>query len=132
MHLKHLKKVKFTISQDTVYFKIWNILILINCLISTVMYPYFMIQDVHNLLTKFLWQQIMVEFFFFVNIIISFFKQELNEDGTSKTEPWKKVAFRYLYSRSFKLDLVAFIPWGYMGYINPNLSFMWFIKILRI
>ena len=74
----------------------------------------------------------MVESFFFVNIIISFFKQELNEDGTSKSEPWQKVFFRYLNSRNFKLDLMAFIPWGYLGYINQNLRFMWFIKIVRI
>ena len=91
-----------------------------------------MIQDVHNLIEIFLWQQILVESFFFMNIIVNFFKQELNEDGSSKSEPWMKVAQGYLHSRDFKLDLMAFIPWGYMGYINPNFSFMWFIKILRI
>lgn len=35
------KKAKFTLRQDTFCFKIWNILKLIVCLVTTLLYPYY-------------------------------------------------------------------------------------------
>jgi hypothetical protein len=43
------------------------------------------------------------------------------------------VASNYFNSTSFKIDLIAFIPWGFLAaLIDGRLKFLWVIKALRI
>lgn len=73
------------------------------------------------------------EAFFFVDICLSFFKQELNEEGKSKQESLEVVSSKYLTSRKLKLDIVAFLPigWFFTRY-DARLKFFWIIKALRL
>ena len=123
---------KYTIRQDTNKFKCWNFLLLINCLLSTLMYPYFMILDTPTILNKFLMPQLLFETIFLVEIIINFLKQDLMEDETSKCERLEDISYRY-FTSGFASDLIVLLPWGYMfTYFNPRLKFMWIIKAVRI
>ena len=73
------------------------------------------------------------ELCFLTDIVLGFFKQEINEEGKSQFEPLEIVATNYLKSSSFKIDLIAFIPWGILfGLIDQRLIFMWVIKAIRI
>ena len=110
----------------------WNYIFLLNCLLSALMYPFFMIYDNDVILSVFLWPQIFFEGVFAIDMAISFFKQELMEDETSKCEPIEVVAHRYLTTK-FIYDLLIMAPWGLLfTYFDPKLRFMWVIKALRL
>jgi len=72
------------------------------------------------------------EFLFFIDIVISFFKQEINEDGISRQDSLEEVAVNY-FKNKFILDFITFLPLGlFFTLINKNLQFFWAIKALRI
>jgi hypothetical protein len=57
---------------------------MINGIYAAVIYPYYTILDFPDFNNIELWVLIFCEFLFAVDIIFSFFKQELDEEGFSK------------------------------------------------
>mmetsp|Transcript_18773 Transcript_18773/g.28885 ORF Transcript_18773/g.28885 Transcript_18773/m.28885 type:complete len:173 (-) Transcript_18773:2807-3325(-) len=126
------ENLQFTIRQDTLWIKVWNILFLFICLFSSLQYPYVITTDYPSMTDRSFWTLAVIEGFYFIEIILKFFMQDLDEEGNSKAEPLEVVATRYLNS-GFLIDLIAFIPWGYiMGTVDPRLKFFWVVKALRI
>jgi hypothetical protein len=75
----------------------------------------------------------LTEFFFFADICLCFFKQELNEEGKSKNETLEVIALRYLRSRKLKLDTISFLPIGWIASLyDERLRFFWIIKAMRL
>ena len=58
----------------------------------------------------------------------------MDEDGiTSRLDPLNEVSWAYFNSNAFKLDILSFLPWGWMfGFIDERLKFLWVIKVIRI
>lgn len=80
------RRSKFTFAQDTKGYMIWNIVIIFNGIYSCLVYPAYTLngfpsQDQFNF-----WLICFSEALFFIDICLSFFKQELNEEGQSKQE----------------------------------------------
>ena len=105
---------------------------IINCFYCSISYPYY----TNNGLPEFphgtffaLWFS---ETLMFIDIILNFFKQGLDEQGNSLYDPLSEVATRYLHS-DFCIELIAFIPWGYLlGLIDHKLKIFWLVKAIRI
>ena len=95
-----------------IYFKVWNIICLLNTLASSLCYPYFMIAGIELHSHRFNWM-IAFETIFLLEIGVNFFKQELDEEGNSKLEPLEVIAYRYLRS-NFIIDTMVLIPWGFL------------------
>jgi hypothetical protein len=69
---------------------------------------------------------------FFIDIVLCFFKQEMDEEGNSKQETLTTIATLY-FKNGFLKDFITFLPLGYVFSIfDSRLSFFWLIKILRI
>ena len=66
---------------------------LLNCVISTISYPYFMIAGIGK--TEF-WLMVLYETIFFVEIVINFIKQDLDDEGFTKYELPEIIAVRYI------------------------------------
>ena len=73
-------------------------------------------------------QMIFFESMFGIEILLNFFKQDLDDQGVTKAEPLIKIATRYLQS-DFIGDVLVLIPWGY---IFSRFQFLWGIKAIRI
>lgn len=72
------------------------------------------------------------ELIFFIDIVLNFFKQKLDEAGLPMSEPLEVVASNYLTS-DFKMDFFAFLPWGYVAsVVDHRLVFFWVLKAVRI
>ena len=106
------KVLKYTVRQDSIYFKIWTVMFLVNVLVSTLAYPYFMIAGIKENDSSFN-LMILFESMFAIEILLNFFKQDLDDQGVTKTEPLMKIATRYLQS-DFIGDVLVLIPWGYI------------------
>lgn len=74
---------------------------------------------------------LLCELVYLVDIVIKFFLQGLDVDKSSKQEDVATVANRYFYG-DFQYDLVAFLPFGFLGKVSQNLELLWVIKALRI
>jgi len=74
-----------------------------------------------------------MEGFFLFDIVLNFFKQELDESGNSKYEPLEEVAYKY-FSNKFSIDVLAFLPIGWLMAvaIDSRLKFFWVLKAIRI
>jgi hypothetical protein len=59
-----------------------------------------------------MWVIIYSESIFFIDIVLSFFKQELDEEGISKSEPLSSISYKYL-TNGFIIDFITFLPVGY-------------------
>ena len=67
-----------------------------------------------------------------VEIMFSFIKQGIDEEGNSKHDPMKEIATRYFCS-TFIIDMIALIPWGYiLSFIDYKFRVFWVLKIIRI
>ena len=71
---------------------------------------------------------IFFESLFAVEILINFFKQDLDDQGQTKSEPLIKISTRYLQT-NFVFDVLVLIPWGY---IFGDFVFLWGVKAIRI
>lgn len=100
---------------------------LFNVLVSTIAYPYFMIAGIQDDSQSFK-LMIFFESLFAVEILINFFKQDLDDQGQTKSEPLIKISTRYLQT-NFVFDVLVLIPWGY---IFGDFVFLWGIKAIRI
>ena len=79
-----------------------------------------------------MWIIIFSESIFFVDIVLSFFKQELDEEGVSKSEPLNIISYKY-FTNGFIIDFITFLPIGsFFSLINNKLEFFWAIKAMRI
>ena len=79
-----------------------------------------------------LYIMIAIETLMLGEIIINFFKQDLDERGQSKFQSLEVVALRY-FRAEFILDFIAFLPLGYLFTLwDERLMIFWFIKALRL
>ena len=69
-----------------------------NGLYSAIAYPYFMVNEFPSTDQPGTIILIMSESIFFIDIVLNFFKQDLDEEGKSKFESLKTVAFKYLHN----------------------------------
>ena len=73
-----------------------------------------------------------LESVFFVEIILNFFLQDLDEEGKSKNEAHEVIISKYMRG-NFVTDVLAFLPLGYMfEFIDHKFKILWLIKALRI
>lgn len=68
---------------------------MINGLYSAIAYPYYMVNEFPGFKDPGILIIFLSEFLFLIDIFLSFFKQQLNEDGQSKTEPLEQIAYKY-------------------------------------
>ena len=123
---------KFTLRQDNMFFGLWNILIIFNEVYSAIAYPYFTVNDFPNFSHVSLWVIFISEFIFLINIVLSFFKQDLDEEGETKHDSLSQIANRY-FKNQFTKDFIAFVPFGYLlSLYDKRLKFFWVIKTIRI
>ena len=79
-----------------------------------------------------MWIIFISETFFLTDIVLSFFKQDLDEEGNSKSEPLTLISFKY-FTTGFIIDIVTFLPLGYFfSLVDNKLKFFWAIKAMRI
>jgi len=117
----------FTIKRDTRIFKLWTIIKLTFCLITTLLYPYYNVNGFPGIA-----KLMALEFVFFVEIILNFFLQDLDEEGKSKNEPQELIVSKYMRG-SFIIDLLTFLPLGYtLEFYDHRFKILWLIKALRI
>ena len=104
--------------------------LLINCFGSILVWPYVTINYISSDSNTYagVW---ISEFIFFVDFVLNFFLQNLNEDNKSQHKPLSVVATNYLYG-GFTRDFVALLPLGELARINKNLEVLNVIKIIRI
>ena len=121
-------------TQDNLFYKFWNVLKLINCLISTLIYPNYTVNGfpyIKDGTSKF-WFLVCLETFFGLDIALNFFIQEIDDRGLSQNLPLFDVAQNY-FTGAFLFDLVCFLPLGFLfSLIDPRLKFMWLIKTFRL
>ena len=106
---------------------------MVNGLYSAIAYPYFMVNIFPTEVSDYtLWILIISETVYFTDIVLSFFKQEIDETGKSKFEKLEIIAKNY-FNNQFRIDFITFLPIGYFfTLISRKLKFMWVIKTLRI
>ena len=107
-------------------------MIIFNEVYSAIAYPYFTVNDFPNFSHLSLWVIFISEFIFLVNIALSFFKQDLDEEGETKHDSLSQIANRY-FKNQFAKDFIAFVPFGYLlSLYDKRLKFFWVIKTIRI
>ena len=85
---------------------------MINGFYSAISYPFYMVNGFPKLSDYGMWVIIYSESIFFIDIVLSFFKQELDEEGISKSEPLSSISYKYL-TNGFIIDFITFLPVGY-------------------
>lgn len=126
-------QAKWTIDPTTLTYRCWHLFRAANCLYTSICYPIYTMNSFPQPWDKNFIFLLLSEFYFFIDIIVNFFLQEVDEEGNSKTEPLEDIAVRNLNSSSFKFDMLAFIPWGYfMTKVNPRNKYFWVVKAIRI
>ena len=124
---------KWTIDPTTLTYKCWHLFRAANCLYTSICYPVYTINTFPQPWEISFVILMISEFYFFIDIIINFFLQDIDEEGNSKMEPLADIALRNLYSSAFKFDMIALIPWGYfMGMLDSKNKYFWVIKAIRI
>lgn len=101
-----------------------------NCVYSIIAWPFYTVNyiPIESNIYKLLW---ICESIYFIDIILSFFLQELNEDKSSQHKPLIQVATNYFYG-NFIWDFIALIPLGELSRYNKSLGVLNVIKVLRI
>jgi len=85
---------------------------MINGFYSAISYPFYMVTNFPPL-DEFGFSIILIsEFFFFIDIILSFFKQDLDEEGNTKFESLEVISKRY-FQNGFIIDFITFLPLGF-------------------
>ena len=127
------RRSKYTIAQDTRGYMLWNVVIILNCLYTCLVYPSYTLNSFPSIKDSAFWTLALSELCFFIDICLSFFKQDLNEEGKSKHESLEEIAVRYLRSRKIKLDIISFLPLGWIfSRYDERLKFFWIIKATRL
>ena len=105
---------------------------ILNCFFSSIVYPFYINNGLPEFPTPNFFALWFSEGFFFIDIILNFFKQGVDEQGNTLYDPLRTVALNY-YRGELLVDLIAFLPWGYMlvGF-DPKLKVFWLIKAIRI
>ena len=103
--------------------------IMITCIYSTLIYPYYTANEFPNGWRLYL--LLTCEFIYLIDMVIHFFLQDLDVDKISRRDPLTTVATNYYYGQ-FKWDLIAFIPFGLFGFLNQKMEILWVIKAIRI
>ena len=104
---------------------------MIICTYSTLMYPYYTANEFPQFGTRaffFLWG---CELIYLIDMVIHFFLQDLDVDRSSRRDDLATVSSNYFYG-NFKYDLVAFTPFGLLGFLTPQFEILWVIKAIRI
>ena len=102
------------------------------CIHTTVVYPYYTVFEFPGINSSVFWWIMISEFVCLINIILNFFKQELDEQGQSKNESLEIIALKYFKSR-FLFDLFLIGPIGYLSsIIDRRLKFLWIFKAFRV
>lgn len=110
---------------------IWQIVIMIICTYSTIMYPYYTANEFPAFWTEQFYLLWGCELIYLIDIVIHFFLQDLDVDRVSRRDDLATVSSRYLNGQ-FKYDFIAFIPFGLFGLLSPQLEILWVIKAIRI
>ena len=119
------------------FYKIWNVLRLISCLVSTLIYPYYTVNgfpyftdnEERKMGFRFL---VSLEAFFGLDICLKFFIQQNDDRGSPMNLSLSEVAQQYL-TGMFLFDIICFLPLGFLfSLIDPKLKFMWLIKTFRL
>ena len=83
--IKDLKDInaQYTIEHTGYFYQMWNIINIIACIFTTIMYPYYSVNhlptpDLNNVS---LWVLLVFEFICLSDMVIKFFLQELDEEG---------------------------------------------------
>ena len=125
-------KTRYTFNPTSNIYTCWQIVYLMACVYTTVVYPYYSVFEFPNYETAIFWRIMVSELACFIDIVLNFFKQNLDEQGQSKNENLETISSKYLNS-NFLFDLFLIFPTGYvMAYIDHRLKFFWIIKIFRV
>ena len=84
-----------------------------NCFYSSVMFPFFTINGLPEYPTHSFFLLWLSELLHFIDIILKFFKQGVDEQGYALFDPLIDCAYNYLHSE-FLINLICIIPWGYV------------------
>ena len=80
------KSKKYTLTQNNLFYRIWNFFKLVNCLISTLIYPYYTVNGFPYITdenpNKF-WLIVILESFFGLDIFLNFFIQKNLDTGAA-------------------------------------------------
>ena len=104
---------------------------MINGVYSAFAYPFYMVNEFPGFTDPGVLFLFFIEFLFLIDIILSFFKQEINEDGHSKIDPLEKISSKY-FKNGFIYDFITFLPLGFLSLVNNKLYFLWSLKAMRI
>ena len=123
---------KYTIRQDTSTYQIWHFMSVLACLWSSLAYPYYTMISFRIEITWSVIFLMLTELFFLIDMVLCFFKQEIDESGNSKMDPLSVTTKNYLHKR-FLIDLLALLPIGLVAQIiDDRLGFLWVLKAIRI
>lgn len=68
------QRAKYTFRQDTVAYQIWHIVIVLVCLYTSIIYPYYNMAGFPGFYESGFWILVVAEAFFFIEMIVNFFK----------------------------------------------------------
>jgi hypothetical protein len=77
---------------DNRYYRVFNIIKLVACVLTTILYPFYTING-FPLGGRRFWGLVALEFIFFIEIILKFFVQRHDENNVSEELPLSKVAW---------------------------------------
>ena len=110
----------------------WNILIMFNGFYSALSYPYYMTTEFPSINSDGWIIIFFSESLFLLDIVLCFFKQDLDEEGISKQDPLIEIAEKY-FKGPFFLDFITFLPMGYfLTLYDYKLGIIWALKAMRI
>jgi hypothetical protein len=80
-----------TIHQKNRFYRVFHMLKLVSCLLTIILYPYYTING-FPILGKMFWFLVGLEGVFFIDIILNFFVQCVDENGFYEELPLSKVS----------------------------------------
>ena len=114
-------------------YKLWQIIVLLFCANSAILYPYctafgFPDSVVHPLMLSL----IMTELIMLFDIIFNFLLAYEDEGSMQLVTSYKKIAHRYIFQGSFFQDLIIWLPLGQaLMLLKPTLAILLLIKSVR-
>ena len=83
------KRAKYTIDPSETWYRMWHIIIILNSLYSSIVYPHYTMNG-FPLYHQYDFALLGIsEGFFIIDIIFNFIKQGIDEEGNTKQEPIK-------------------------------------------
>ena len=106
------KLQKWTLIREEIpFYVVFKLIKLVACLLTTVLYPIYNVTGYPKFGEFQLFFLIILEGVFFVEIVVNFFMQPLDEQGISKSETLENIASMYLRG-GFALDFIVLLPLG--------------------